>query len=100
MTIPPIAGLPPMQPIGGANPASNGQAPVPGFGEALTNGLQQVSDLEHRADAMAADVAVGGPTKVHEMMVATTESALAVDMLVQVRDRALESYQEIMRLQL
>jgi flagellar hook-basal body complex protein FliE len=33
-------------------------------------------------------------------MVATTESGLAVDLLVQVRDRALEAYQEIMRLQL
>jgi flagellar hook-basal body complex protein FliE len=100
MTIPPIAGLPPMQPIGGANPAATTQGPVPGFGQALVNGLEQVSNLEHRADAMAADVAIGGPTKVHEMMVATTESALAVDLLVQIRNRAIESYHEIMRLQL
>lgn len=100
MSIPPLAGLPPMQPPTGANAAGRAQAPASGFGDALNNGLQQVSELEHRADAMVTDVATGGSTKVHEMMVATTESALAVDLLVQVRDRALEAYQEVMRLQL
>ena len=75
-------------------------APAPGFADALGQGLQQVSDLEHSADAMIEDVATGGPTKVHDMMVATSEAALAVDLLVQVRDRGLEAYQEIMRLQL
>lgn len=71
-----------------------------GFASALEQGLQQVSDLEHQADALIQDVATGGPTKVHEVMVANSQSALAVDLLVQVRDRGLEAYQEIMRLQL
>jgi flagellar hook-basal body complex protein FliE len=78
-------------------------SPVPvgdGFANALMNGLQQVSGLEHRADALIEDVAIGGKTQVHEVMVATTEAGLAVDMLVQVRDRAMEAYSEIMRMQL
>jgi flagellar hook-basal body complex protein FliE len=90
----PIAGLPPLTPL---RPTADA---APGFGDALVRGLQQVSGLEQRADGLIADVASGGPTKVHEVMVATTESALAVDLLVQVRDRALEAYHEIMRLQL
>lgn len=99
MSIPPIGGLPPMPPVGGSG-TPDAKPSAPGFGDALGRGLQQVSDLERRADAMVADVATGGSTKVHDMMVATTESALAVDMLVQVRDRALEAYHEVMRLQL
>ena len=108
--IPPI-GLP-QQPLpttgigapgapGGMAPADrvNGN-PAPGFTEALADGIQQVSQLEHHADALIQDVATGGPTKVHEVMIANSQSALAVDLLVQVRDRGLEAYQEIMRMQL
>jgi flagellar hook-basal body complex protein FliE len=58
-----------------------------------------VSSLEHRADALIEDVATGGPTRIHEVMAATSQAGLAVDLLVQVRDRALEAYQEVMRLQ-
>ncbi len=94
--IPPIGADPNL--AGAINPAE--AAPAPGFGDALANGLTQISDLEHGADALIQDVATGGPTKVHEAMVAQTESALAIDLLVQVRDRGLEAYQEIMRLQL
>ncbi len=98
MSIPPIGGIPSL-PLVNAPGGGNG-TPAAGFGDAMARGLQQVSALEHQADAMAVDVATGGPTKVHELMLATTESALAVDMLVQVRDRALDAYQEIMRMQL
>ena len=86
---------------GGMSPTerANGN-PAPGFTDALADGIQQVSQLEHHADALIQDVATGGPTKVHEVMIANSQSALAVDMLVQVRDRGLEAYQEIMRMQL
>ena len=101
MSIPPIGGIPSFPLANGPGGVANGNStPAAGFGDAMARGLQQVSALEHQADAMAVDVATGGPTKVHELMVATTESALAVDMLVQVRDRALDAYQEIMRMQL
>lgn len=99
MSIAPIGGLPAFPQVGTTGP-EGARPSLPGFGDALANSLQQVSDLEHRVDAMAADVATGGPTKVHELMIATTESALAVDMLVAVRDRGLEAYNEIMRMQL
>jgi flagellar hook-basal body complex protein FliE len=97
----PIGGLPPLPslPPVGATGAGSGPA-APGFGEALGRGLQQVSDLEHHADALIEDMASGGPTKIHEVMAATSQAGLATDLLVQVRDRALEAYQEVMRLQL
>lgn len=101
MSAVPIPPVGPAQQLGGGAAADSARgAPAPGFAEALGQGLQQVSDLEHTADAMIEDVATGGPTKVHDMMIATTESSLATDLLVQVRDRGLEAYQEIMRLQL
>ena len=94
--IPPIAGAAPIAPIGAPGPA--GPA-APGFGDALGRGLQQVSAAENRADALMTDIATGGTASVHDLMVATTEAGLATDVLVQVRDRALEAYHEVMRLQ-
>jgi flagellar hook-basal body complex protein FliE len=95
--IPPIAGAAPITPISAPGAATAPAAP--GFGDALGRGLQQVSSAEHRADALMTDVAAGGTASVHDLMIATTEAGLATDVLVQVRDKALEAYHEVMRLQ-
>lgn len=96
MAVPPISGV-------GAVPAQVvapvDRTPAAGFGDQLADSLRSVSQLEHRADATATAFAAGEPVPVHEVMVATTESRLAVDALVAVRNRAVEAYQEIMRLQ-
>lgn len=98
MTIPPITPIAlPQQPTPVTGTAGT---PAPGFTDALANGMQQVSNLEHQADALIQDVATGGPTKIHEVMVANAQSSLAVDLLVQVRDQGIQAYQEIMRMQL
>lgn len=75
------------------------QPAAPGFGDLLTKGLREVSQLEFAADAATESLATGGGAKVHDVMVANTQSSLAVDLLVQVRNRAVEAYQEIMRMQ-
>lgn len=108
MTIPPI---PPIGPAGGFGPEAapatatrpaGGQGPdgpaAAGFADALRDGLEHVSRLEHSADAITQDVATGGSAGVGELMAATTKASLGVDLLVQVRNRAVEAYQEIMRL--
>lgn len=94
--------LPPISGVGAAQPQvvrPVDRSAAAGFGEQLEQSLRSVSQLEHRADATASAFAAGEPVPVHEVMVATTESRLAVDALVAVRNRAVEAYQEIMRLQ-
>ena len=98
MTIPPISGIPAVQTTQAA-PAvveTTGE----GFGDQITSLLEDVSAAEFNADALATDVALGGDTSVHELMVAMTKASLSVDLLVQVRNRAVEAYQEIMRMQI
>ena len=70
------------------------------FGDLVSQGLQQVSQLEFTADAAIQDVATGGPTRIEDVMIATTQASLGIDLLARVRDRALEAYQEIMRMPL
>lgn len=86
--------------LGAAGTSGAGAAkPAAGFADAISNGLDSVSKLEHQADAAIQDVAAGGETSVHELMTSTAKAQLGVEVLAQVRDRAIEAYQEIMRMQ-
>jgi flagellar hook-basal body complex protein FliE len=69
------------------------------FTDKMSGALEAVSDAEKTADLLAQDVATGGDTSIHELMIASTEATLSVEMLVQMRNRAVEAYQEIMRMQ-
>jgi flagellar hook-basal body complex protein FliE len=100
MTIPPISG------IGAASSISPaGGAAAPGsvggdFGNSIKSALEAVSEAEFEANVLAEDVAMGGETSVQDLMVAMTKASLSVDLLIQVRNRAVEAYQEIMRMQI
>jgi len=94
-----VAGAGSVGSVGGQlGPGASTQAPA-GFADALQQGLQAVSDLERTADHAIQDVASGGPTSVHELMTSTAKAQLGIEMLTTVRDRAVEAYQEIMRMQ-
>ena len=69
-----------------------------GFGQLVERGLQGVSNLEHHADGLAQQLATGGSARIEDVMIATTQAQLGIELLSRVRDRALEAYQEVMRL--
>jgi flagellar hook-basal body complex protein FliE len=85
---------------GVAQPGRAGQVAAAGFGDALQRGLSEVSALEHGADAVAQNLATGGGAQVHDLMIATTKASIGVELLTAVRNRAVEAYAEVMRLQL
>lgn len=93
--IPPLGGIEPSKLAEIAKPAS----PAPGFGEMIQNGLEQVSGLEQRADGLTETLATGGDVQIHDVMVANTEAQLGIELLSQIRDKAVMAYQEIMRIQ-
>lgn len=73
----------------------------PSFGELLQNVLHRVESLQEAADRAAWAVATGDPAgpNLAQVVQLTEEAALAVSLVVAVRNRALEAYQEIMRMQ-
>jgi len=71
-----------------------------GFGDLFSNAIQSASSAENRADMMVAKLAAGDDVQLHEVAIATTEAALAVELLVAVRDQAVQAYQQITNLQL
>ncbi|RZA14668.1 MAG: flagellar hook-basal body complex protein FliE, partial [Proteobacteria bacterium] len=49
-------------------------------------------------DKKATDLANGKDTNIHETMLASSQAELSFNMMVQVRNKALSAYQEIMRM--
>ena len=63
----------------------------------------QVSDLNANvgaAETAMQDLASGKPVELHEVMISLERAQLSVQTFVQVRNRLIESYQDLMRMQL
>ena len=80
--------------------AAEQSAQVPGEFLGLVKGfLGDVNHMQARSsDALKAFVA-GDITDLHQVMVASQEAGIAMDLLIEVRNRVVESFQEIMRIQ-
>lgn len=66
---------------------------------AFADSLKSVSNLTGTADSLAEGVATGSLTDVHQFTAAAAKAQLGVELTVALRNRAVEAYQEIMRMQ-
>lgn len=70
------------------------------FGEVLSNTINQTNQADINGDKSIIDLQTGGAKNLHEVMIATEQADISIRMLVQMRNKALEAYNEIMRLQI
>ena len=70
-----------------------------GFGDLVTGALENLNSLHTTADNLAVQAATGDLTDVHEYTIAATEAELATQLTVAVRDKAVEAFNDIMRMQ-
>ena len=68
------------------------------FGAFLEAKLQETNKLQHVANETVAAVATGRSNNLHEMMIALDRADISFRMLTQVRNKAIDAYQEIMRM--
>lgn len=93
--IAPIAsGIRPIAPVGG--PAS-GDGPA--FIDTLRGLLGEVEQAQRAAEEAARAYAAGRTTDVTATMISVERASLTLNLMLQVRNRLLDAYQEIMRLQ-
>lgn len=99
MAIPPIGGAAgiPFE-IAGAGPVKPTEGS--GFGDMLAKGVENLQELQANADSLAVDAATGDLTDVHDYMIASTQASLATELTVSVRNKAVEAFNEIMRMQI
>ncbi len=75
------------------------QQPVKSFGEYLVDSLKKVNELELESEHLNAALAAGRIEDVSQVVVASQKAELALQLTLQLRNRATAAYQEIMRMQ-
>jgi flagellar hook-basal body complex protein FliE len=69
------------------------------FGDLLKNALKDVNDAQLNADEAIKKVLNGETQNIHETMIALQKADVSLKLMLEVRNRLLEAYQEIMRTQ-
>ena len=69
------------------------------FGEMLTKAIDSVNRQELEAQRAALLLASGEITDIHTVTIAAQKAELALDLALAVRNKVLEAYQEVMRMQ-
>lgn len=69
------------------------------FAAQLGRGLERLQGVQDKADNLAVQAATGTLTDAHDYLIASTEAALTTQLTVAVRNKALEAFAEIMRMQ-
>lgn len=87
-----------------ANPAAGGVEPKevqsPSFGEMLNKALEEVNAAQVKADQLQIKFLIGEVQDLHQVVIAMEEAKLLTSLAVEVRNRIVESYQEISRMQI
>ncbi|MHB0885366.1 MAG: flagellar hook-basal body complex protein FliE [Bacillota bacterium] len=80
--------------------APSGDAATGGtsFADLLKQAVGDVNQMQLQAEQAGADLAAGKVTDIHSVMIMTEKADLALQMAIQVRNKVLEAYQEIMRM--
>ncbi len=94
-----IQGNLPIRPTPSGTTVAPGSSGVEGFTRTLSDTLKDVNRMQLQADAGAQSVARGETDNLQQVMLQTEEASLAFNMTVQFRNKAVEAYQEVMRMQ-
>ena len=101
MSVEAVGFLPPVA-ASAASPApvvAAGPSPAAGFADLFTRGLGEVNGQLVASQSELQGLAVGDAQNLHQLMIRLEETRLAFQLMVQVRNRLLEAYQEVMRMQ-
>ncbi len=103
MRIEPVSQLNSLNPVSGVGSVrrsgkAEGSEGV-SFGQTMKKVLGEVNSLQQNADTQAIKLATGDVEDVHKAMIAMNKAKLAFDLTLQVRNKVVEAYQEIMRMQ-
>lgn len=85
---------------GAAKPAENGSAAGTDFAQVLKSSIDQVNNAQKQATQMAENLAAGDSEQnLHEVMVALQTASISFQEMVQVRNRLVSAYQDVMNMQ-
>ncbi|MDQ0206348.1 flagellar hook-basal body complex protein FliE [Alkalicoccobacillus murimartini] len=99
----PISLQSPFNPTQGINPIK-AESITPGeaqasFKAALSNALSEVNTMQNESSKKTEDLALGKPVELHDVMITGQKASVSLQATIEVRNKVVEAYQEIMRMQ-
>jgi len=94
--------LPVGQPFLPPQPAGTGAKQEAGgasFAGVLDNALKKLNDTQVKAEQLTSELLTGEIQDIHQVTIAMTEAKLAMQLAVEVRNKIIEAYQEVSRMQ-
>ncbi|WP_214826867.1 flagellar hook-basal body complex protein FliE [Exiguobacterium algae] len=68
------------------------------FGSYLNEAIKSLNETQQATSAARVDLALG-KADLHQVMIQSEESSIAMQLAIEVRNKAVEAYQEMMRMQ-
>ena len=87
--------VPPKPPAG---PSAGGEVEGRSFADFLDEKIGEVDRLQQSADQAIQDLATGQEQDINKVVTAVEKANLAFQMMVQIRNKLVDAYQEIMRI--
>lgn len=99
MNIQPIhSGMGGLEAVNPIDPGMGSQGPS-SFAGLLERSIGEVNELLGAADKKSSDLAIGKSENIHDAMIALEKADAALKLLVQMRSKAIEAYNDIMHMQ-
>lgn len=70
------------------------------FSEFLETNLHKVSELQRDADRLVNKMIIGDNVDLHQVMIATEKAEIAMQLTLQIRNKLVEAYQELSKIQI
>jgi flagellar hook-basal body complex protein FliE len=74
------------------------QEPVANFGDMLSNAINSVNGLQQNSAAMQQAMLNGENVELHDVMIKAEQAGISMDLLLEVRNRLINGYSELMRM--
>ena len=74
--------------------------PAAGFADMLGKAIGQLQSVSDNADAKVNAMATGQDVELHDVMLAVETESLAMSLATTIRNKAVEAYQEVFRMQM
>ncbi|MFF5993310.1 flagellar hook-basal body complex protein FliE [Lysinibacillus sp. KU-BSD001] len=68
------------------------------FANTLKEAITNVNDKQIQSDMMTEKLINGGDVELHEVMIASQKASITLNATMEVRNKVIEAYQEIMRM--
>ena len=86
--------------LAGSSPKGEGSDEAGGFGGILKQAFAQVADHQQQAETSMGSFLRGESEEVHKVALDAQRAELSLEMFLQMRNKVVQAYQEVMRMQL